>query len=175
MNDILLISILLAAGLCVVLFVLLRKLTAAPKVDVEPESTARLLADRYQPMGRLLDSVDQAFLEVHPAATAKLVREFRARRRRIFRAYLRCMVRDFDRISSAIRWLMATSREDHPELAAAVLKQSVVFRFALLAVECRLVLHAWGIGTVDIRGITGVFEAMRLELRQLMPVPDAAF
>jgi hypothetical protein len=55
-----------------------------------------------------------------------------------------------------------------------MIKQSVVFHFAVLAVECRLVMHACGFGTVDVRGLTAVLDAMRLELRQLMPAPGVA-
>jgi hypothetical protein len=105
MNYILLVAILLSIGVCGVLFLLLRKLVATPKVDLQPESTSRLLADRYRPMVRLLDASDQDFLAAHPSASPKLIREFRARRRKVFRAYLRSMVRDFDRISATIRWL----------------------------------------------------------------------
>jgi len=47
------------------------------------------------------------------------------------------------------------------------LKQRLVFRYAMAAVQCRLVLQTVGVGKVDVRGLVSVLETMRDHLRQL--------
>lgn len=173
MNYVLIAAVVTCGALGALVLVLVRRLAAAPQVSLEPADVSRLLSDRYRPMGRLLAPADALFLASHPAASAKQVRQFRSRRRKIFRAYLRSMVKDFNRISGAIKLLLATSEEDNPELATAVIKQQIIFQFALAAVQCRLVLHACGLGTVDVGGLTAVLDGMRLELSRLMPAPAA--
>jgi hypothetical protein len=44
----------------------------------------------------------------------------------------------------------------------------------MLAVQWRLVLHAWGLGTVDVSGLVRAMEHMRMELRQMIPAEGAA-
>jgi len=44
----------------------------------------------------------------------------------------------------------------------------------MLAVQWRLLLHACGLGTVDVRGLVRAMESMRLELRQMIPAEGAA-
>jgi len=42
----------------------------------------------------------------------------------------------------------------------------------LLGVHWRLILHACGLGTVDVRGLVSAMECMRVELRQMIPAEN---
>jgi hypothetical protein len=44
----------------------------------------------------------------------------------------------------------------------------------MLCVQWRLLLHACGLGTVDVRGLVRAMELMRTELRQMIPAEGAA-
>jgi hypothetical protein len=77
--------------------------------------------------------------------------------------------RDFDRLYTAAKFLLLHSPQDRPDLASALLKQRLIFRYAMLAVECRLVLQTAGVGKVDVRGLVRALEAVRDQLRQLTP------
>ena len=57
--------------------------------------------------------------------------------------------------------------QDRPELARNILKQRMLFSYALWTVEARLALQTVGLGTVDVRQLVGVMESMREQLRYL--------
>jgi len=121
----------------------------------------------YRPMERLFCDEDYDFLAAQPGASAKLSKRLRGMRRRIFRQYLRCLSRDFGRLYTAAKFLLLHSPQDRPDLASALLKQRLIFRYAMVAVECRLALQTAGIGKVDVRGLVSALETMRGHLRQL--------
>ncbi len=114
-------------------------------------------ADRYRPMLRLLSDEDLAFV----SADGKLQRTLRARRRDLFRGYLRCLTRDYARLLAGIRQAMVLSGADRPDLARALAKNRALFALAICKIEYRLALHATGIGSVDISGLVGALEALR--------------
>ncbi len=125
--------------------------------------------ERYRPMERLFSSEDYEFLASQPGFTPRIARRLAAERRKIFRRYLRCLKRDFDRLYAATKLLLLHSAEDRPDLAMALLKQRLTFQLALAAVYCRLGLQTLGLGTVDARGLITALEAMRNQLRALSP------
>jgi hypothetical protein len=57
--------------------------------------------------------------------------------------------------------------QDRPDLARNILKQRLMFSWALWGVEVRLALQTVGLGTVDVRGLVGAMESMREQLRYL--------
>jgi hypothetical protein len=115
------------------------------------------LADRYRPMLRLLSNDDLAFV----SADARLQRTLRARRRDLFRGYLRCLTTDYARLLAGVREAMVHSGVDRPDLARALAKNRVLFAIAICKVEFRLALHATGVGNVDISGLVDALEALR--------------
>lgn len=123
---------------------------------------------RYAPMQRLLDNTDYRFLAMHPAFGKARARALRARRRRVFRGYLRCLSRDYARVCASIRNVMIESGIDRPDLAKALLRNRAVFTAALFAIEFRLILHACGWGTVDVRDMVSALEGMRRQLDTLV-------
>lgn len=129
---------------------------------------SQLSAERYRPMERLLDDGDFEFLKHQPGFTARMGRALRAERRRIFRSYLRGLSRDFSRTCRALHMLMLASPHDRPDLAAILVRQRLSFTLGVMEVECRLVMHAWGWGRVDVRRLVGALDSMRLELNHML-------
>ena len=125
------------------------------------------VAARYAPMQRLLDEGEYRFLAAHPAFGKTRARKIRAERRDIFRAYLRCLGRDYARVCASIRMVMMESGIDRPDLAKALLRNRTIFTAALVGIEFRLALHACGVGTIDVRPMVASLEGMRRTLENL--------
>jgi hypothetical protein len=70
----------------------------------------------------------------------------------------------------ALRTLILHSAEDRSDLAAALVRQRLLFAAGMLAVEGRLLLHAAGINTVavDVRGLLESLETMQAQMGQLL-------
>jgi hypothetical protein len=125
-------------------------------------------------MQRLLSDTDLKYLAAQPGITAKTVNQLRRERRRIFKAYLRNLVRDFHRLHLAARMTLLYASEDRPDLAKALLRQRATFTWAVLMVEFRLILHAAGLGPVDVTGLIGSLEDMRMNIGALSPSTQTA-
>jgi hypothetical protein len=134
-------------------------------------STAALLgADRYRPMLRLLADNDLAFL----ASDHRLRKSVRAKRRELFRGYLRCLTRDYAILLAGVRDAMVRSGVDRPDLARALARNRVLFALAVCKVEFRLGLHTAGAGTVDISGLVEAIEVLRGQVRVMSASPAGA-
>lgn len=126
---------------------------------------------KYRPMERLLSEQDIRFLRAQPGYRPGMARRLRAERRRIFRAYLKGLARDFGRLHQAARVLVLHAPRDRSDVAAALAWQRLVFLGALAAVHFRLLLHTFGLGPVDVRSLVDVLESTRLQVRELaLPV-----
>jgi hypothetical protein len=169
----------LAAFVCLavgtVLVFLFRRLIAGPKsLPVSVDWINDLSIARYRPMERLLSEEDYRFLASQPGFDSRMLRRIRSERRRVFRGYLACLSRDFSLVGAALRLMMMYSTQDRSDLAGILYKQQALFAFGMLSVQWRLMLHACGLGTVDVSGLVGAMESMRLELRQMIPAEGAA-
>jgi hypothetical protein len=169
----------LAAFVCLavgaVLVFLFRRLIAGPKsLPVSVDWINDLSITRYRPMERLLSEEDYRFLASQVGFDKKMLRKIRSERRKVFRGYLAGLSRDFSLVGAALRLMMMYSAQDRPDLAGILYKQQALFAFGMLGVQWRLVLHACGLGTVDVRGLVRAMEFMRLELRQMIPAEGAA-
>jgi hypothetical protein len=122
---------------------------------------------KYRPMERLFLEEDYDFLAAQPGFHPKIYGKLQAERRRVFRHYLRCLRKDFNRLSTAAKTLVLMAPQDRPDLARNILKQRLMFSWALWGVEVRLALQTVGLGTVDVRGLVGAMESMREQLRYL--------
>ena len=127
---------------------------------------------RYRPMLRLLADDDYEFM-IASGADPAVIRRLRSERRRIFRAYLNNLVRDFDRIHRAARIMLTESHQDQPELAARLIRVRWEFLLAVFAVRTRLALHVVGIGAVDVRRLLGAVDSVRLDFGNLQPTRQA--
>ena len=146
-------------------FLKMRSLHAA-----ETGNSSLLSADRYRPMLRLLSDDDLAFI----SANKKLQSELRAKRRKLFRGYLRCLTRDYSQLLAGVRQAMVQSGVDRPDLARALTKNRILFAIAICKIEFRLALHATGVGAVDVSGLVDAVEALRGQVRVLSAASVAA-
>jgi hypothetical protein len=149
---------------------LFRRLSSRPKKLAMPADWNSIFAaSRYKPMERLLDPADYG---------RRIVRRLRASRVEIFRGYMRCLGRDFSRVSSALKVLMVHGSVDRSALAGLLLKQRLLFNVRMMSLEARLVLHGFGLGvpTVDVQSLVDALDAMRTQLQALAAAaqPSAA-
>ena len=140
--------------------------------DIAVDQCLALSLDKYKPMERLLREDDFRFLAAQPGYSPQLGRRFRTERRRIFRGYLRNLKRDFGRVSLAFQLLIVHSAEDRGDLASMLIRQRFLFALGMLAVEGRLLLHAAGVGTVEVSGLIRSLEEMQFQMRQLLTPPE---
>ena len=70
--------------------------------------------------------------------------------------------------------LIVHSAQDRGDLAAKLMRQRLLFGLGMAAVEARLLLHAVGVGTVDVRGLVGSLEAMQEQIRLMLATPQTA-
>jgi hypothetical protein len=130
--------------------------------------------DKYRPMLRLLSERDFEYLAMQSGFTPDIARRLRIERRKIFRAYLRNLVKDFNRLQAAGRELVAQSSVDRSELASALVRYQVTFYTGVLAVHCRLALQVLGIGSVDVRDLLKSLDNFRAEVAMYSAAPDFA-
>lgn len=147
-------------------FMVLQKVQTDNSVPAEVLSQDCLTA-RYRPMFRLLDESDCGFIASGFPGRANL-RRFRAERRSLFRVYLRNLGADHARIVGAMRELLVQSQMDRPELAKALYRCQLMFALAMISVEFKLLLHAMGIGTVDVRSLVAAVEGLQLQLQDMV-------
>ena len=167
-----LIAISLAAALTLVLsvFWMVRKvLSQGGELPVTAEWIDELSIERYRPMMRLLDGGDLAFLRTQPGFSPRMAAKLRQQRCQIFRGYLRCLSGDFAKVCVAIKLVMLHSQHDRPDLAAALIRQQVMFALGVAMVQVRLGLYRWGVCGVDVSALVNIFDVMRVELRTLVP------
>jgi len=136
----------------------------------EASSAPAISADRYRPMLRLLSDEDLNFV----AANSTLHKALLTRRRELFRSYLRCLTRDYAHLLAGISSAMVQSGMDRPDLARALAKNRALFMITIYKVECRLALHAIGVGKVDISGLVDALETLRNQVSVLSAAPMTA-
>jgi hypothetical protein len=168
------ISVLLTLGVLGVLGYLVKRIAFAGDLPVTAEWIEDLSLDRYRPMLRMLDGDDIDFLRSQPGFTPAMASKLRAQRTQIFRGYLKSLETDFARVCAAIKLIMLQCQQDRPELATALIRSQISFAWGMLAVRIRLALYAWGICGVDVTAMVKLFDAMRLELRALVPSSSGA-
>lgn len=165
------ISVVTCLALALALPLLLRKVAVSgSSLPVTAEWIDELSVERYRPMVRLLDGEDLEFLRSQPGFTPKMATKLRIQRCQIFREYLRCLNADFGRVCAALKVLMLQSRNDRPDLAAALVRHQATFFWGMFLIQVRLFLFRWGVCGVDATSLVKVFDLMRIELRTLVPV-----
>jgi hypothetical protein len=174
MNNLVVAALLSLAPVALALVFLYRKLSAQPDSEVAVDQCLVLSLEKYRPMERLLQGDDFRFLAGQPGFSPQLGRRFRTERRKIFRGYLRNLRKDFNRLSSAFRILVVHSVEDRGDLAASLVRMRVMFALGMLAVEGRLLLHASGVGVVDVSGLVASLDTMQTQMRLMLTPPQTA-
>jgi len=163
-------------GLILALSIALYRLSKASTAPVTVEWAQSFSLSAYAPMERLLEDADFAFLKTQQGCNRKILRELRARRVRIYSAYLSMMARDFHRLYTLLQGYLVNAEIDDPEIAQALLRQRWLFMRSLLITQIRLRLYGMGIGTVSCEHL---MEAMRKmgafagDIPELLQLPDA--
>jgi hypothetical protein len=116
--------------------------------------------DTYRPMERLLNEEDYRFLERQPGYQPAIARQLRAERKRIFRAYLRQLARDFGRLVSIGELIMVGSQQDRTDLARTIASAQRQFYWNIACVEVSLVVP-FRTGSPQIAQLIGAMETMR--------------
>ncbi len=141
-----------AVTLCLLLIagVRFRHVIGFGSENAEISPCPEVSVDFYRPMERLLDERDFLYAASNPGITPQAVSRMRTERRRIFRKFLCAINGDFARLTTEIRLLIVHSQESRGDLAMALFRARVIFAAAVLAVECRLLLHATGLHGIQI-------------------------
>jgi hypothetical protein len=131
---------------------------------------------RYKPIERLLDPADYRFVKSQAGDSRRIVRRLRGQRIEIFRGYVRCLARDFSRVSSALKFVMVHGSVDRSALAGLLLKQRMLFSVHLMSIEAMLVLHrfGWSVPSVDVQRLVEALDMLRTQLQVLAPQPSAS-
>jgi hypothetical protein len=174
MNAFILAALIGLGPIGLALLFLCRTLSSRTGLEVAPDDGLALQAERYRPMERLLLEDDFVFLARQRGFSRRAGRRFRRQRRSIFRGYLRSLKGDFGRIFLACQTLAVHSAEDRGDLAARLIRLRLSFALGMLAVEARLILHAAGVGTVDVRPLVDSLETVQAQVRLLFAMPQTA-
>lgn len=151
---------LVALGLVIVLVLSLRRLLKASEAPVTVEWAKSFSLSAYAPMERLLDEGDFEFLKSQPGYSRKIARDLRAKRVRIFRAYLGMMARDFSRLHSTLQSYLLALAVDDPQISAELVRQKWLFQRALLLAYFQLQLYSLGLGTVQCAPLMNAIRSM---------------
>ena len=174
MNLFIVLSIPTGLAMAAAVVTLARKLTcSAASLPLTAEWIDELSIERYRPMVHLLDASDVESLRSQPGFTPGMAANLRIERCRIFRGYLRGLHTDFQRVCAALKLLMLHSSYDRPDLAGVLIQQQMMFECGMVMVGFRLFLYRWGLCGVDVTDLVKSFDAMRLELRRLVPATAA--
>jgi hypothetical protein len=169
------IAILIATGFIVALALVIRRVAFChSSLPVTAEWIADLSGERYRPMLRLLDGSDLEFLRMQPGFNGRKAAKLRQQRCQIFKGYLQSLQVDFGRTVVALKVLMVQAREDRPDLASTLLRHQLMFGWAMVSARARLFLYRFGLGSVDVRNLVRVFDAVQMDLRNALPVGVAA-
>lgn len=116
---------------------------------------------KYRPMLRLLAEDDFRFLEQQEGYEPAIGKRLRSERLKIFRGYLRNLVRDYHRLHIAARLILVYSSEDRSDLASQLVRHRLEFAWNLMRVELNLAMYSVGLGTVDVRALIGTLDSMQ--------------
>jgi len=130
-----------------------------------------LSPDKYAPLERLFDPADLASIAAHPACTASMRGRLAAARRRAARLYLSELTADFNRLFRIGRAMLASSRQERPDLASTLFSQWFFFNARVLSLRLRLRLAPLGLAPSR---PAGVVEALARLRNDLLNVPAAA-
>jgi len=137
--------------------------------QIPNDSDVVFAPERYAVMDTLLQNDDLDFLISQPGYRPEIGARFRKHRRRIFRLYLLDLANDFRALHAQARRLVAVSDAASSALVGMLLKQQAEFWLAVAVLEIRLALHAAGVGRVEVRGLLGLMDTMRIDIANLVP------
>jgi hypothetical protein len=132
-----------------------------------PEWLDRFSVESYAPMERLLEKSDLAFLASQPGYRPEIGKRLMSERRKIFRAYLRLLVGDFNQLIGIGKLMVVYSNEDRQEFARSLWRRQVKFYFQVCTLQLELALYPLGWTSVDARSLLDALGAMRTQVQQM--------
>ncbi|HUJ23477.1 MAG TPA: hypothetical protein VLX58_18215 [Bryobacteraceae bacterium] len=169
MSFVLLFAVVVFVFLAVAFLLLFRNLAARVRKPVVQADWENLFTpSRYKPMQRLLDRSDRVFLAGQPGGR-HMARRLRVARIGIFRGYVRCLARDFSRVSGALKIVMVQAPVDRSALAGLLLRQRFAFTLNMTLLEARLLAHSmgWSAPNLDVRSLVETLDVLGEQLRAL--------
>ncbi len=133
---------------------------------LDEELLETVSVESYGPMERLFNEADFEFLAKQPGYDPCIARTLRAERRRIFRAYLHCLIRDFNALVHLAQLATVHSAEDRPDLASAIFRLRVTFFWNVACAEIRLALAPLPLGSINTDRLIGALASVRENLQQ---------
>jgi len=121
------------------------------------------------PMMRLFDERDIEFLRTLPGHTARMEAEFRRRRCRIFRGYLRSMRADLLIAQTELETLRIESPADYEQIALLVMRCRMRFAWAMIPAYFSLFRYRWQLGSAGLEPVVRGLEDIRGEIRNGIP------
>ena len=121
------------------------------------------------PVIRLFDQRDIEFLRALPGYTARMETEFRRRRCRIFRAYLRSLRAQFLAAQIEMETLRIESPDVYRQLAPILLRCRMRFAGAMIPAYLCLYLYRWKLGRVGLAPVVQRFEGILGGIRRCIP------
>jgi hypothetical protein len=120
----------------------------------------------YKPMERLLDQADASFLASQAGYRAEMSKRLMRERRKIFAAYLRILVQDFNRLVGMGKLMVVYAPYDQQEFARNLSRQHLRFYAAVFAVRMQLALYPLGFA-VDAHRLVTALATMREQVQLL--------
>lgn len=155
--------------LAVPLFLALRLLLFRADLNFSAEWLDAFSIDNYRPMQRLLNESDYDFLASQPGFNANIASELRAERKRIFRAYLRQLNSDFQRLVYIGNLMVVQSSVDRSDLASAISQARVRFFWSCLQAEMSLALDPLPLGKINPANLIDSLALVLSSIEQASP------
>jgi hypothetical protein len=122
---------------------------------------------RYLPMRRLLSVEEEEYWMQSTEGSQYRRDEFRAERRRLFRAYLKLITADFGRLSQGVRLCMVHATEDRSADISRLVSLEWSLRKLLWQAEFTLMFHWLGVKPVDATQLINALQGFEFSLREI--------
>lgn len=164
----------LAFVLAVPLALAIRKLALRVERSCSAEWLEEFSLDNYRPMQRLLDESDYSFLASQPGYDPLIASRLRAERKRIFRAYLRQLDIDFQKLVFIGNLMVVQSPVDRSDLAAAIAQARLRFFWSSFQTELCLALDPLPVGKISPAKLLSSLSAVLDTIAEAAPQQELA-
>jgi len=152
---------------------MLRRITRSRATAEDLEAWLDINWQSSRPIQRLLDPSEFEFLRLRGMKEQR-IRQLRAKRRRLFRMYLRRLTHEFNTVHGLLRMAMVDANADRADLATELGRQRLLFYRHLVVVELRLAVDALGFDSTPTLDLIRPLERLHLEFANLVPAAAGA-